>query len=642
MPENTFYITTPIYYVNDLPHIGHMYTTIMADILARYQRKSGREVYFLTGTDEHGQKIEKSAAAGSVQPIELADRVVDRYHQLWKILNISNDDFIRTSQDRHHRGVREIIRRIRENGDLYRGEYEGWYCAGSESFVPDSQVEDGKDIETGYPVERLSEPSWFFRLSAYQERLLEWYRSNPGCIQPKSRYNEVLRFVEGGLKDLSVSRVSVNWGIPFPGEEDHVVYVWLDALTNYISALGFGSEDQSRYERFWPADVHLVGKDILRFHCVYWPAFLMSAGLPLPRMIFGHGWWMKDEAKMSKSLGNVVRPDYLIERFGADSLRYFLAREMSFGQDASFSDQVFLERFNADLANALGNTVSRTLSMTGRFLDGVIPDASHTGEIAAAAATAVSRYRENMDQLKTNRALDAVWSLLASINGFLQERQPWALAKKGAEGRPALEETLYAACEGLRIVSILIEPFMPETAEKLRRQLGAAELPSDLEAAGRWGLLGPGRIGKTTPMFPRIDVGKMMKELAAGQGEEKMAENKTTEKDTAESTVGIEEFARIRLVTGIIRTAEKIPKSRKLMRLEVDLGEDEPRQIVAGIGDAYSADQLPGRRVVVVANLKPVRLMGVESRGMLLAASLDGKAVLLAPDAEVPPGTEVR
>ncbi len=640
MSEKKFYITTPIYYVNDMPHIGHMYTTVMADIFARYHRLCGEKVYFLTGTDEHGQKIEKSAAAQGIPPIKLADRVVERYRHLWELLEISNDDFIRTTEDRHREAVQKIIGRIRENGDLYRGDYEGWYCAGAESFVPDSQVEDGRDLESGYPVERLSEPSWFFRLSAFEDRLLEWYRENPDCIQPRSRYNEVLRFVEGGLKDLSVSRVSVNWGIPFPGEEEHVVYVWLDALTNYISALGFGSSDPSKFEEFWPADLHLVGKDILRFHCVYWPAFLMAAGLPLPKTIFGHGWWMRDDAKMSKSLGNVVRPDYLIEKFGADPLRYFMAREMAFGQDSSFSDQGFLERFNSDLANALGNTASRSLSMAERFLGGEIPSTIPDNAISSVALETVELYRKNMSGLEPNRALEAVWKLLSEINGFIQEAQPWALARKGEEGRAALEECLGTAIEGLRFVSIMIQPFMPSTAEKLRIQLGVGELPMDLETGTRWGLSAGRRLGKTEALFPRIDIARTMKAFASG-GEKKQPQPKPTESEES-AMITIDDFAKIQLKVGTIREAEAVPKSKKLIRLQVDLGEEELRQVVAGIGDAYSAEDLPGRQVIIVANLKPAKLMGVESRGMLLAASLEGKAVLLAPGTEIPPGTGVR
>jgi methionyl-tRNA synthetase len=608
----------------------------MADIFARYKRLTGAEVRFLTGTDKHGQKSEKAAGDQGIEPIQLADRVVARYHSLWKTLEISHDDFIRTSEPRHKRGVAEIIRRITAAGDIYAGEYEGWYLAADEAFIPDSQVKDGHDIESGRPVERLSEPSYFFRLSAYQEPLLRWYRENPECIRPRSRYNEVMSFVEGGLRDLSISRTSLKWGVPYPTDEDHVVYVWLDALTNYISALGFGADDEALYDEFWPASVHLVGKDILRFHCVYWPAFLMSAGLPLPKQVFGHGWWLRDEAKMSKSIGNVVRPDYLIERFGADSLRYFLAREMTFGQDASFSDEAFLERFNADLANALGNTASRSLSMTGRYLEGRVPAVSDDGPVPAAAAKAVANYLEHMDDAEPNRALESAWQLLKAIDVYIQEQQPWARAKEGDAGRAAVEGTLYVSLEGLRITSLLIEPFMPVIAEQLRQQLGVSEMDRNLGEAAEWGGLAAGTvIGKTEPLFPRVDIKAYIKELQMD------TEKEATEKAPEENLLSIDEFFKTKLVVGTIKEAEQVPKSKKLVRLMVDLGETKPRQLVAGIAERYEAADLVGRQIVVVANLKPAKLMGVESQGMLLAANLEGAPFLLSPDAEVPPGTVV-
>ena len=629
--SDTYYITTPIYYVNDMPHIGHIYTTVMADILARYHRLRGRRVHFLTGTDEHGQKIARSARDQGIEPIELADKVVERYHQLWRLLDISNDDFIRTTEQRHKTGVSEIIRRITEAGDIYKGEYEGWYSAGEEAFIPDSQVSEGHDVETGYAVERLAEPSYFFRLSAFEDRLLEWYRSHPECIQPRSRYNEVVRFVESGLRDLSISRASLRWGVPFPGDEEHVVYVWLDALTNYISALGFGTGDDELCETFWPGNLHMVGKDILRFHCIYWPAFLMSAGLPLPKQVFGHGWWLRDDAKMSKSIGNVVRPDYLIEKFGADSLRYFLAREMAFGQDSSFSDEAFVERFNADLANALGNTASRTVAMVGRYLGGRVPSVSSDGPIPEAAAKAVQEYHRRIGALEPHRALEAVWQLLAAINGFIQDRQPWAMAKEGEAARPQLEATLYASLEGLRITSLLIAPVMPTIAQQLRHQVGADGTPENLNDATSWGLLPAGaELSRSEPLFPRIDAAAYLKEISV---------EATPEPE--ENLLSIDQFAEIKLVVGIVREAERVPKSKKLVKVMVDLGEPELRQLVAGIAQEYEPEDLVGRRIVVVANLKPAKLMGVESRGMLLAASVDGAPFLLSVSDEVPPGTPV-
>ena len=532
----------------------------------------------------------------------------------------------------------EIIARITKAGDIVKGEYEGWYDARDEAFVPDSQVKDGIDTESGNPVERLSEPSYFFRLSAFQDRLLEWYKANPDCIRPKSRYNEVLRFVEGGLKDLSISRTSIKWGVPYPNDEDHVVYVWLDALTNYISALGLGGDDQTRYDEFWPASIHLVGKDILRFHCVYWPAFLMSAGLPLPKQVFGHGWWLQDDAKMSKSIGNVVRPDHLIHRFGADALRYFLAREMSFGQDANFSDEAFLERFNADLANSLGNTASRTTAMTTRYLDGMVPNPTTDGPVPGAAATAVEKYTRHMDALEPNRALEAAWQLLSTINVFLQDKQPWNLAKNGDEARAELESVLYSALEGLRIASILTEPFMPTLSAALRAQLGAANLPVDMGDAVKWGGLPAGtKLGEAKPLFPRVDIKAYLKEIEAEN------EKKVEAAAIAEGKlITIDDFAKVKLKVGLVKTAERLPKSKKLMKIMVDLGESELRQLVAGIAESYTPEELVGRRIVVVANLQPAKLMGVESRGMLLAASIEGAPYLLSADDEVPPGTGVR
>ena len=638
--SDTYYITTPIYYVNDMPHVGHIYTTVMADVFARYQRMSGRRVYFLTGTDEHGQNVERAARRQGITPQELADRVVGRYHELWKTLSITHDDFIRTTDPRHHVGVEALIRRIAADDDLEMASHGGWYCASCEGFYTEKEIGDAKLCPThDKPVEWHEEENLFFKLSRYQDRLLEWYRANPGCIQPESRYNEVVRFVEGGLKDLSVSRVSLRWGVPFPDHPDHVVYVWLDALSNYISALGFGSDDAGLYDTFWPATVHLVGKDILRFHCVYWPAFLMSAGLPLPETVFGHGWWMADEKKMSKSLGNVVRPEYLIVRFGADALRYFLAREMTFGQDSSFSDRAFLERYNSDLANALGNAASRVTVMTRRSLDGRVPPPPAEGPLPAAAAETVTAYRHHMEAFEPHRALESVWALLADLDGYLQEQQPWKLAKDEA-ARPRLEAVLGSALETLRITSILIEPVMPTTAAALRTQLGADDLPADLDRGTAWSLRsGDGTLGDAGPLFPRVDVDTTMKELAMRDDAPKAD---TPAEAPADDRISIEKFFETQLKIGLVVEAERVPNSKKLMRIMVDLGEGPPRQLVAGIAERYAADDLVGRRIVVVANLKPAKLMGVESQGMLLAASVDGDPYLLFPDGDPPPGTPVR
>ena len=647
MNRRTFYVTTPIYYVNDLPHIGHIYTTVVADTIARYKRMRGVDVRFLTGTDEHGQKIERSARVQGITPLALADRVVGRYHELWHTLSITNDDFVRTTEPRHAAAVRAIIGRMQERGDIYKGAYEGWYCAGCEAFYPETQLVDGRCPDQGHPVELLKEESYFFRLSAYQERLLAHYREHPGFIRPVSRHNEVVRFVEGGLKDLSISRASLSWGIPWPGDVEHVVYVWLDALTNYVSALGFGSDDTGLYERYWPADLHLVGKDILRFHCVYWPAFLMSAGLPLPGQIFGHGWWLRDDRKMSKSLGNVVKPDHLIERFGPDALRYFLLREMTFGQDASFSDEAFLTRYNADLANGLGNAASRVLAMARRYFDGRTPPVvCGAGVVRDKAAEVAVRFADAMDAYEFHRALEAVWELLAAVDAYVNEKAPWKIFKEEGAGSERLGRILYSCLEAIRLAAVMVAPVMPAASARLLEQLGVAGGPGGRSL--EWGGLEASRpLGAEGVLFPRADVEAFFKEVdvdeeSAARTQKIDVEPAVAPAPAAGDEVGIDEFARIKLVVGTVKLAERVPKSNKLVRLEVDLGEPVLRQIVAGIGKQYAPEQLLGRQIVVVSNLKPATLMGVESRGMLLAASVDGAPFVLGVDGEVPPGTGVR
>ncbi len=655
MAADTFYITTPIYYVNDLPHIGHIYTTVVADTIARYKRMRGFDVRFLTGTDEHGQKMDRTAREQGITPRQLADRVVGRYPPLWRTLEITHDDFIRTTEARHHAGVHALIARLQEKGDIYKGSYEGWYCAGCEAFFPESQLVDGRCPDQGHPVELLREESYFFRLSAYQGPLLAHYRQHPDFIRPPSRYNEVVRFVEMGLKDLSISRVSLKWGIPWPGDGEHVVYVWLDALANYITALGFGSGDRTLYERYWPANLHLVGKDILRFHCVYWPAFLLSAGLPLPRQVYGHGWWLRDERKMSKSLGNVVRPDYLLERFGADALRYFLLREMTFGQDASFSDEGFLVRYNADLANGLGNASSRVLAMARRYFEGKNPpEACDSSVLRDVAGSSVARYCEAMDAFEFQRALEAVWELLGAVDSYVNEKAPWGVFKSEGAGSGRLHHILYNCLEALRLAGVMVSPVMPGTAARLHAQLGLPEA-----SAGRlsleWGGLPVGApLGGEGVLFPRADVEAFFAEVNVDQskpatpsspqpGAEAPRPDRTEPSGPpAGDAVGIEDFLRVKLVVGTVTLAERVPKSKKLVRLEVDLGEGSPRQLVAGIGAQYEPATLVGRQIVVVANLKPATLMGVDSRGMLLAASVDGVPFLLSVDAPVPPGTGVK
>jgi methionyl-tRNA synthetase len=633
MSRRPFYLTTPIYYVNDEPHIGHTYTTIVADTVARYRRATGWDVRFLTGTDEHGQKIERAAAAAGVAPIALADRVVSRYRELWSRLSISHDDFIRTTEPRHRAGVKELIARMSKAGDVYLGSYDGMYCAGCEAFYPESQLIDGKCPDQGHPVEAVREASYFFRLSKYQEPLLRWIDSHPDAIRPVSRRNEVRAFIASGLKDLSISRTSIRWGIPWPGDPGHVVYVWVDALTNYMSALGFGSDDDALFSRYWPAQLHLVGKDIVRFHAVYWPAFLMSAGLPLPECVFAHGWWLKDEAKMSKSLGNVVPPGPLLDAVGPDALRYFLLRDMSFGLDGSYSDEQLLDRYNGDLANELGNVTSRVIALCDAGFSGRTPPPSsrpEAVELQPAARDAHAAWRAAFDDHDFSTGLTAVWRLAAELNRFLQSHAPWALAKKPEEAERHAA-VLRGAAEALLQIAALTSPAMPAAAAEIAARLGTT-LPDDLSEL-RWGLLPAGApLAKRGPLFPRVDKAAFFEETKT------VTEPKPT---AGQDLLTIDEFRRVDLRVGLVTAAERVPGADKLLKLQVDLG-DETRQIVAGVAGAYAPEQLVGKRIVVVTNLKPATLRGVVSQGMLLAADLDGRPIIATFDQDVKPGTRVR
>lgn len=636
----TFYVTTPIYYVNGLPHIGHIYTTTVADTLARYRRMAGDQVYFLTGTDEHGQNIERAAAKEGIRPIELADRVVARYRELRDRLNFSYDDFLRTTEKRHRVGVEELIRRIEAKGDLYIAKHEGWYCSPCETFYTEKELGEGNLCPVhGTPVEWKSEENVFFRLSKYQQPLLDWYADSSEPVRPASRLNEVRAFVEGGLKDLSVSRANLEWAIPFPGHPGQTVYVWLDALSNYITALGFGRPDAPLYERYWEkGDVRLqmIGKDILRHHAVYWPAFLMSAGLPLPTQVWAHGWWHRDGRKMSKSAGNVVRPDELIERFGADSLRYFLLREMVFGADASFSDEAFVDRYNSDLANDLGNTVSRVVTLSRKAFDGKTPpEACDDNPLIAVAKRVAEEYRAAMQELQFHRALEALWRLLAEANQYLVARAPWTLIKtEGAT--PLLSRVLWNGLEATRIVATGLLPFCPKTAAEVLAAIGTATPPASLDALA-WGGTPTGvELPEPRPLFPRIDKAAYLGEPAATPekgGTEQVSEEK--------SAVSIDQFFQTELKVATVVAAEAVPKSNKLIKMTLDLG-DETRTVVGGIALAYTPEELVGRQVVLVANLQPAKLMGIESQGMVLAASIDGKPVLVRPEQAVPNGTRVK
>jgi methionyl-tRNA synthetase len=633
-----FYITTAIDYVNDDPHIGHMYEKVVADVIARHRRRMGDDVWFLTGTDEHGQKIERAAEKEGVLPIELVDRVVANYHQLLRKLTISNDDFVRTTQQRHRLGVFELVRRIQERmpDDIYLGEHTGWYCQTEETFIPDNQVKDGRD-QDGHPVERTTEKNYFFKLSRYTEPLLEHYRRNPGFVRPRTRLNEVMAFVEQGLKDLSISRTAVRWGIPFPGNPEHVIYVWMDALTNYISALGFGSADDERVRRYWPADVHLIGKDIIRFHAVYWPAFLMSAGIELPRQIVAHGWWLRDNQKISKSLGNVVRPHEVIDTFGTDPFRYYVTREMVFGQDANYSDQAFVTRYNADLANDLGNTLSRAVKMSDSYFGGKTPPVPcDDNELLRMSRDVVPEYLRAMDEYAFHRAMDVAWKFLVAVNGYIVGREPWKMFKDEGPSE-ALSRVIWNTLESLRMIWVMLAPVMPATAREALTRLGG-----DPDAIGAdalaWGQLPSGApVRAGDPLFPRIDA-------AAFMGETKVEEIKpeTTQAAPPDLTrIGIEQFMGVDLRVAEVRAAERVPKSKKLIRLTVFDGVAE-RTIVAGIATKYAPEELVGRKIVIVANLEPKPLAGIESNGMVLAASIDGEPSLLAVDPSVPAGTKVK
>jgi methionyl-tRNA synthetase len=652
-----FFLTTPIYYINARPHIGHAYTTMLADAIARSRRLLGDDVFFMTGTDEHGQKVERAAQKAGMKTEIFADQTAECFRQMTRDLNIANDDFIRTTEPRHYCAAQEIWRRVQANGDIYKGDYEGWYCTVDEVFVPETQLADGKCPTCGSKVERLKEESYYFRLSKYQQPLLDFYAANPDFLQPAFRLNEVRTFVEAGLQDLSISRTSFAWGVPVPDDPKHVMYVWFDALTNYLTVLGFGSGDESRVQRFWPDVTHLVGKEIVRQHALYWPAFLMSAGLPPPRRIIAHGWWLMGGAKMSKSAGNVARYQDYISIFGLDALRYFVMREMPLGADANFSDEGLLARFNADLANDLGNLVSRATTMIQRYCDGVVPDSprEHRGsldtELMARADAAIATAVRKFDGFQITDSLQDTWELVRLVNQYIVKREPWALAKK-PDQRATLGATLYHSADTLRVVAALVDPVMPGAADRIRRMLGVEqEQWTGLKA----GTLRAGtRLGTIEPLFPRIE--KTIEELRAMSDSATPSPDPTPAAGAApaappvvggaapaeDSRLSIDEFMKVELRVAKVLEAEAVPKSKKLIKLRVDVG-TEQRTIVAGIAEAYQPDQLVGRTIVIVANLKPAKLMGIESNGMVLAASVEGGApTLVSVDPSMPAGARVR
>ena len=645
MTKKTYYITTPIYYSSGSFHLGHCYTTVICDAIARFKRMDGFDVFYLTGTDEHGQKVQQKAEAAGVTPKTYVDRLYDQIVELWKVLGISYDKFIRTTDDYHEATVQKVYEKLLASGDIYKSQYEGWYCTPCESFWTESQLVDGKCPDCGREVKLQKEESYFFRLSKYQDRLIKFYEENPEFISPKSRMNEMINnFIKPGLKDLCISRTTFDWGVKLPFDEKHVAYVWIDALTNYITALGYLQDDHTLYDKFWPADLHMVGKEIVRFQTIIWPAILMALGLPLPKKVYGHGWLLFGNDKMSKSKGNVVDPIVLSNRYGADVIRYFLLREIPFGSDGNYNNEALLARTNADLVNDLGNLVSRTTAMITQYFEGKVPAPNaYTDldrELIVLCEGTLDKVRSDIDNLSAPDALIDIFKIVQRANKYIDETMPWALNKEGNKER--LATVMYVLAECIRFAATLLTPFIPTTATTIFEKLGV-KAPTNFAKLKKFGELKVGtKVTKGANLFNRLDVDKELKELDAIAEKEaaKVATAKPAEKEQVEQ-ISIEDFAKVQLRTAKVLSCEKVEKSDKLLVFKLQVG-DEVRQVVSGIAEHYTPEYMIGKTVVLVANLKPAKIRGVESNGMILCAADDKHVIFVTPEKDVDSGKVVR